>query len=145
MSPPRSRPATTRRRTAASRSQRAEIVECDLTESRRQWLERFLLLRLSRCGECRERAAMERAVGTDHVVTLGSAVLLPMTARELDRTLVGFGAGVAEERPPCATEQSVQLLGEQWLLVVVIEIRRVQQRPRLIRDRLGDRRMRVTE
>ena len=88
---------------------------------------------------------MERAVRADHVEAIGTAVLLAVAARELDRALVGLGAGVGEEHATAAAEQRVEPLGDPGLHVVVIEVRHVQQRARLIGDRVGDLGMRVTE
>ena len=64
----------------------------------------------------RERAAVERVVGREHVEALRAAVRLAVTAGELDRALVGLGAGVREEHPARRAgrrrEQQVEPLAE---------------------------------
>ena len=125
--------------------ERVEVVERNLPEPARQRLERLLLLGLAGRRERGERAAVERAVRADHVVPLGTTVLLAVTPRELDRALVRLGAGVGEEHASVAAEQRVEALGDARLHVVVIEVRDVQQRARLLGDRVGDFGVRVAE
>ena len=88
---------------------------------------------------------MERAVRADHVVAFRPAVALAVAARQLDRALVGLGARVAEEHAAAAAEQGVEPGGDLRLQVVVIEVRHVQQRARLVGDRVGDLGVRVAE
>ena len=125
--------------------ERVDVLELHLPEAARKRLERLLLLRLARGGERRERAAVERAVRGDHVVPLGTAVALPVAAGELDRALVGLRTRVGEEHASAATEQRVEARTEPRLQVVVIEVRDVQQRLRLVRDRGGDLRVGMSE
>ena len=65
-------------------------------------------------------------------------------SRELDGGFVRLGAGVAEE---CAAHPRTldQLAREETRRLVVVEIARVRERTRLRRNRVRDRRMRVTE
>ena len=79
------------------------------------------------------------------MVALGAAVGLAVAAGELDRALVGLGARVGEEHAAAPAEQHVEPRGEPGLDVVVVQVRDVQQRARLVGDRVGDRGMRVAE
>ena len=81
----------------------------------------------------------------EHVEPLGTAVRLTVPARELDRAFVRLGARVGEEHPAAAAEQQVELRRHPRLHVVVVEVRDVQQRARLVGDRVGDLGVRVAE
>ncbi len=122
-----------------------DVGERDLTEPGRQRLKRLLLLGLTGRGERRERAPVKRAVRGHDVVALGPAVRLAVPARELDRGLVGLGARVAEEHAAAAAEQAIERGPQRGLLIVVVQVRRVQQRARLRRDRGRDLGMGVAE
>ena len=108
-------------RSSIAAAQRVEVPELDLAEAGRQRLEHFLLLRLAGGGERSERAAVERAVGGEHVVALGTTVRLPVATGELDRALVRLGAGVGEEHAPVAAEQRVEPGGHLRLQQVATE------------------------
>ena len=76
---------------------------------------------------------------------LGPAVGLAVAAGELDRALVGLGAGVGEEHLAAAAEQRVEPRRDLRLHVVEVEVRHVQQRAGLVGERVGDRGVRVAE
>ena len=76
---------------------------------------------------------------------LGATVRLPVATGELDRALVRLGARVGEEHAPVAAEQRVEPGRHLGLHVVVVEVRHVEQRARLVGQRVGDGRVRVTE
>ena len=88
---------------------------------------------------------MERAARREHVEALGAAVGLAVPAGELDRALVGLGAGVGEEHRAAAAEQRVEARRDLRLPLVEVEVRHVQQRAGLVGDRVGDGRVRVAE
>ena len=52
---------------------------------------------VARRGEGRQRAAVKRALAGDDAIALGVTGLGLVFARDLDRQLAGFGAGIAEE------------------------------------------------
>ena len=91
-----------------------------------------------------QRAAGEPALDRDEPGSLGRALRVPVAARELEARLDRFGAAVAEERAREARElrQPRRRLG---LKRVVVQVRRVQQRRRLVGDRGREPGMRVAE
>jgi hypothetical protein len=64
---------------------------------------------------------------------------------QLERGLVGLGAGVGEEHLPVGSEQLQQLFGEADLRFGGEEVRHVSQRVELAGDRLDERRVGVAE
>ena len=90
-----------------------------------------------------DRPAVERLLERDD---LGArlAARVPVAARELQARLDRFGAAVAEERAR-QPRQARQPLGELALQRVKEQVRRVQQRLRLLGDRARQARMRVAE
>ena len=131
------------------RRERIDVRELDLTEPGRQRLEGFLLLGLTGGRKGGQGPTVKRVVGGKNVESFATTVGLAVTARQLDRALVGLGAGVGEEHLTGSScrrgEQEVEALRELGLALVEIEVRDVQQRAGLIGDRVGDGRMRVTE
>ena len=118
-----------------------DVVRRHVVEARRQRGERGLVLRLPGRGQRAERSTMERA-GQRH--ELVRAALAAVASRQLERCLVRLGARVGEEdaveRGP-RDERLCQLeLGER-----VVEVRDLDERGSLARDRLGDGRMRVAQ
>jgi hypothetical protein len=71
--------------------ERGGIVPRHHHEARHERLERLLLLALRRGRQRAERASVEGVLEHDDLA------LRPVAAGELDRALVGLGAGVAEE------------------------------------------------
>ena len=115
--------------------------------TRRQRLERLLLLRLAGGRERRERAPVERAVRGDDVEPVTATVALAVPPRQLDRALVGLGAGVAEEHAPPPPSRASRRAATCGLQLVVVEVRDVQQRRapgRRSRPRPPDARGRAT-
>ena len=76
---------------------------------------------------------------------LATAVRLAVAAGELDRALVGLAAGVGEEHAAPTPQQLVETGRERRLRLVVVEVRDVQERARLRRERIGHDRVGVTE
>lgn len=81
------------------------IVELAVLESRHHWRERRLVFRIWRCAQTSHGPAMKRVVeGDELVLVLVRRERLPHFTRELYRSLVGFGAAVADECSACALE-----------------------------------------
>ena len=125
------------------RLQRLDVVEGDVAEAGRQRREGLAVARRAAGRDRREGAAVEAIDGGDD---LRGAVLLlaaPLV-RQLDRRLVRLGAGVGEVD---AVEDGVvdQELGKLELGHRVHGVRDVDQRPRLLLDRLDDDRVAVAE
>ena len=99
-------------------------------------------LAVGRLGGQRERAhgaAVEGALGGDHVGAAGAP-------GQLERRLVGLGAGVGEEHLARAAPSSVeQPLGQRDLRLGGEEVRDVAERRELGGDRLDQRRVGVAE
>src|SRR5438552_397525 len=72
------------------------------------------------------------------------AARIPISPRELEACLHCFGAAVAEERT-WQTREVRETLGELTLQRVVKEVRRVKQRSGLIRNRVRETAIRVSE
>ena len=105
-----------------------------------QRLERLAVGRLGGERERAHGAAVEAALGGDDVGAAGAP-------GELERGLVGLGAGVGEEHlaGPAGAEQREQLLGELDLRLAGEEVRDVAERLELVGDRLDQRRVGVAE
>ena len=119
------------------------IVVRDVDEAVRQRPERVGVFVLPAGGDRRKRSAVKRPGGGDDLERATSVPGAPL-ARQLDRRLVGFGAGVAEEdargkrqldEPP---RQLDLRLGE-------VQVRGVDQLGRLPRHGGHDVGMRMTE
>ena len=82
-----------RHRRIDRRLERGEVAERHVTEAVGHREERLVLGRLAGRRQRRQRAAVEAAVGAHHHVATAAAEL----AGQLQRGLVGLGAGVAEE------------------------------------------------
>jgi len=80
-----------------------------------------------------------------HQAALGFAArAMPGESRQLDRSLDRFGPAVLKK---CAVQSRklAQLLPQRSLILVVVEIRDVDQLRRLLANRLDDARMRVPQ
>ena len=80
----------------------------------------------------------------DELRARGVAVRVPVAARELQARLDRFGAAVAEERA-LEPGQRGQPRGQFALQRMKVQVRRVDERRRLIGHRRGQRRVRVPE
>jgi hypothetical protein len=90
------------------------------------------------------RSTGEGALDGDESRAAAHALGMPVAPRELQARFVGLGAAVAEERPRQPGERREPRRG-LGLERVVIQVRRVQQRTRLVGDDRGQSRVRVTE
>src|SRR6266481_3334883 len=87
-----------RRRLLADRGPHlVQIAESDVVKPIHRRPEAFEVGLVSRRGQCREGAAMERAVTPDDAIALGMAGFGLVFARDLDRELAGLGSGIAEK------------------------------------------------
>jgi hypothetical protein len=68
-----------------------------------------------------------------------------VAAGQLQRGLVGLGAGVAEEDLSAATEEAVERAGHVLAGLGAEQVGHVQERPGLLRQRVGHRRMGVAQ
>ncbi len=108
-------------------------------------LERRVLLGVAREQQRAEQAAVEAAEQADDL-DLRGIVRRAVTTGELDRALVGLGAGVAEEREAVGPAQrALQALRQRDLRRGVEQVADVGQGPGLLRDGLRDRRVGVAE
>ena len=112
-------------------------------DARQQRLERCAVVLVRGHRQRAKRAAVERLLERDE---FGArlAARVPVAARELEAGLDRFGAAVAEERARQA-RQLRQPLGQLALERMEEQVRRVEQRLRLIRDRARQPRMRMAE
>ncbi len=79
------------------------------------------------------------------MVALRPEARLPVAPRQLDGPFVRLCPRVREEAAPSAAEEMIEAGGEPRLVLVVVEVGDVQERARLVGERLGDRRVRVPE
>ncbi len=80
----------------------------------------------------------------DEADAIGRALGVPVAARELEARLVGLGAAVAEEDAG-ETRERRQPSSRFGLERMKVQVRRVQQRVRLIGDHRSQTRMRVAQ
>ena len=136
-------------------SARLELVEVepgDVAEALGQRLERLVLGRLPGGVQGGEGAAVERAEGADDDVAAPAAE----AAGQLERALVGLGAGVGEEHLAAQAsvlgpagladaEEAVEGLGHLPARLGAEQVGHVEQRLGLLVQRLGDRGVAVPE
>ncbi len=123
------------------RLERVEVVPRDVAEPLGQRLERLVLGRLARGVQGGQGAAVEGAVGADDLVLPVAAPL----AGELQRGLVGLGAGVGEEDLAAAAQEPVERGRQRAVVLVGEQVRDVHQLAGLPSERVGHLRVGVAE
>ena len=123
--------------------QRGDVVGRHELHARQQRLEIVPVLGLPGDRERAQRAAVEGVLQRDDLVLVG-ADLAAVRADHLQRAFHGLGAGVGEEAALEPADLG-QPLGQRSLVLVVVEVRRVDQQAGLLADDLHDARMRVAE
>ena len=118
-----------------------EIVVRYPEETLHQRFEARLDFAVAARGECRQRAAVETALGDDDAGR-ADVVLAAIEACEFDRGFVGLGAGV-EEKDVVHAGELADPLRQLFLQRDFIPVRSVQQFAGLIADRGGDGRVGV--
>src|SRR5262249_12249560 len=113
----------------------------DLSKTRDHWFESLFYLLLSRRRDPCQGAAMKRILSRDD---LEPPFLVAKLAGQLEQAFIGFTATVAEETFAWS-QQAHQGLGQPSLGFVIVEIRGVDQAPRLLDQDLRDSRVRVAE
>ncbi len=124
--------------------ERRNVVERHEREACRQRLEALVVGGVGGRRERAQRASVERALAGENRAALAFAAAIGRLARELDRRLVRFGARVTEEGSMHARARD-QLARQRLCRLVMVQIARVRQRTRLLRNRGGDRRVRVPQ
>ena len=104
-------------------------------------LKAFLHFFLASGGNAREGAAVKGIERGDDFVT---AFVVAEFARKFEQSFVGLHAAVAEETL-AGTDERGQLLREPALRPVIIKIGSMDELARLLDERLGDGRRRMTE
>ena len=132
-----------RRRLRNGRAKGRRIVGRHEADPGEQRLERRAIVFVRRDRQRSERAAVKRLLERDDLVAR-LAPGVPIAPRELQARLDRFGAAVAEERAR-QPGQVRQPFGQAALQRVIEQVRRVDQRLRLIRDRAGQSRMGMPE
>ena len=120
-----------------------DIAVMHIVESRRQGTEAFVILRLPRRRQCRERASVKTVPRRDDL-RLFRIFRVRILVRDLDCTLVRFRARVGEKRL-AESRKAHEPFRCIRLRLRVIEIRAVDHAPRLFGDRLDERRIGVTK
>ena len=118
---------------------RGDVVEVGVFEPLRERRESLLHLGLSRCGQGCQGPAMKRVFHGDDLVTVRAVFFNGIFAGELDGGFVGLRPAVAEEHF-VGKGMRHQSLGEQHLRFGIIQVRRMQEVPRLSldgRDQIG--------
>src|SRR6185369_4048280 len=77
--------------------QRRDVVVGDVRDARRIRSEAARILGLSARGDGKERATVETVQRGDDAYLLVARAVVRIAARELQRSLIGFRAGVGEE------------------------------------------------
>ena len=108
-------------------------------ETRQTRPEAFEISRITRRVDRRIRAAVERALETDHIDALGIAVRRVVLARRLQRAFDRFGARVGEEHDVSEAVARV-LRGELFLARDLEHVRRVPELARLLGQRFHQNR-----
>ena len=116
----------------------------NVLDTARQRLERLAHVRLAGERERAHRAAVERVGEGEHA---GACAARVVQARELERGLVGLGAGVAEPDAPVVARagQPHEPLGEFECGLGGEVVGHVGERRRLRRDRVDEHRVRMAE
>ena len=122
---------------------RRQIVIGQVLEAFHQRLEAFLHLAVAGGGQGRQGAAMEAVLHHQNARCVAAALVAVQT-RQLDRRLVGFGAGIGEEHLFHAAQRA-QARGQVFLGRYPVQVRGVHQLRGLIRQGAGHRRMGVAQ
>ena len=123
--------------------QRGQVVEWREPEAGHERLKALVVFLLAGCAQRRQRAAVKRTE-CGHDLEPAAAVLVAPSARELDRRLVGLGAGIAEERAAVA-EPVCKPLGQSRHRLGVEHVRDVSELLGLFLDRAHDAGMTMPE
>ena len=123
---------------------RGDVVEVGVLETLRERCESLLHFGLSRGGEGGQGPAMKRVVHGDDLVTVRTVFVKGIFAGKLDRGFVGLRPAVAEEHL-IGKGMRDQSLGEQHLRFGIIQVRRMQEVPRLSFDGRHEVGMAVTQ
>ncbi len=123
---------------------RAEVVELDHLEPRKQRREAVDHLGLIGRADRRHRPAVERIRETDQIVLVRIALGVMIFARGLDRAFDRLDARIGEEHR-VGEGQVGEPLGERFPLRRAVQVGDVHQRRRLFLDRLGQMRVAMAE
>ncbi len=113
-------------------------------ESRQQRAEAFGHFLRPRCGDPGRGTAVERPAESDDLNPLGLASFIEILARHLHGQLASLSARIAEKRR-VGKGFGHQPIRQRFLLRDMVEVRRMPQRLRLIRQRLHQRWIRMAE
>ncbi len=125
-------------------AQRFHVVARHKAHALQHGIEVLAVFRLAGEGQRAHGAAVERIIERDDDRLLRTAHRVPGSAHQLQRALNRLGAAVGEEGA-IHPRRVAQLLGQQSLILVVIEVGDVDDLGRLIANDLHDARMRMTQ
>ena len=125
-------------------AQRRNVVARHEAHAFQHRVEVLAVLGLAGQGERAHGASVEGVVQRHHDALPGPAVGVAGSAHQLERAFDGLGAAVGEERAVQAG-LGAQLLGQQPLVLVVVEVGNVNDLRRLLADDLHDAWMRMTQ
>jgi hypothetical protein len=126
---------------ADGRGQRVDVAVRDEADIHPEGLERLPDGGLARQRQRAHGPAVEAVLRGDDHRPVGPG----MPPDQLERGLVGLGAGVGQEHPAVGLQQAEQPLGQLHLPLVQEQVRGVNQPPGLLGDRRDDRRVRMAE
>ncbi len=122
---------------------RRQVVVGQVLEAFHQRLEAFLHLAVAGGGQGRQGTAVEAVLHHQNARRIAAPVVAVQT-RQLDRRLVGFGAGIGEEHL-LHTAQRAQARGQFFLGRYPVQVGSVHQSRGLIRQGAGHRRVGVAQ
>ncbi len=118
------------------RLQLGDVVEVDVAEATGQRLVAFLVLGLRGGGDRGQGAAVEAAAeGDDHALLRRAALRAGPLAHQLDRRLVGLGAGIAQEHALGEAAGADEFLGKAQRRFAVEDVAGVPQLAGLLDQR----------
>ena len=127
-----------------ARAQRFHVVARHEAHAFQHGIEILAVLGLAGEGERAHGASVERVVQRDHDALLRPAGGVTGSAHQLQRAFDGLGAAVGEERA-VQSGLGAELLGQQSLVLVVVQVGNVDDLRRLLADDLHDARMGVAQ